>query len=389
VLAPHFLFPGMASVSLRHLTKTYVDAAGLPLTRPALRDLSLEVADREFVVFVGPSGAGKSTLVRLIAGLEQSDAGGEILLGNQSIHELPAHRREVAVILRDQSLYPHLTVAENLAFALKMRGAAQGEIKKRTAEATDLLKLGPLLGRRPEDLSDVERQRVALGRAVVRQPKLLLLDEPLAGHDEAARLACRAELIAFHQRLQVTTIYVTRDPLDALTLADRLSVLEDGVVRQTGAPLNVYQQPEDLVVAGVLGRPPMNRVPGRLTKKEDRLTFKESGGGAVEVRLRATDRPALQPYAGQEIVLGVRPEDLEPVSSDRIADGSESIVQALVDYVERTGAETVFHLQTGQQALVARGRATALDGDTGRRARFRLDPARIHFFDPATGRRIV
>ena len=378
----------MATVSLRRLSKTYADEQGRPLAAPALRDLSLEVADKEFLVLVGPSGAGKSTLLRLVAGLETPDAGGEILLGGQPIQELPAHRRDVAMVFQDDALYPHLNVAENLGFALKMRGAADGEIKKRVAEAAGILDLEPLLGRRPASLSGGERQRVALGRAVVRQPKVFLLDEPFSALDYPTRLACRAELIQLHQRLQATTIYVTHDPVDALTLGSRLAVLKDGGVRQVDAPFKMYREPDDLFVAGFLGSPPMNRIPGRLTAKDGRFIFKEMGGGVLEVRFREADRPGLKAYVGQEVVLGVRPEDLELAEGVAVK-GEENVMQALVDYVEATGAETFFHLQTGQQALVARSRAAVDARDAGRRARFRIDAARAHVFDPASGRRIV
>ena len=378
----------MATVSLRHLARTYAGDQGRPPGAPAVHDVTLEVADREFLVLAGPAGAGKSTLLRLVAGLETPDAGGEILLGGQPIQGLPAHRRDVALVFEDHALYPHLTVAENLGFALKMRGAADGEIKKRVAEAAGILDLGGLLARRPDDLSGGERQRVALGRAVARQPKVLLLDEPLASLDQPARLAGRAELIQLHQRLQVTTIYAASDPVDALTLGSRLAVLRDGSLRQTGVPLQVYREPDDLFVAGFLGSPPMNRLPGRLSAKDGRFVFKEAGGGVVEVRFREADRPALAPFVGKDVVLGVRPEDLE-LAGAADGKGTENVMQALVDYVETTGAETFFHLQTGQQALVARSRAAVDGGDAGRRARFRIDAAQAHVFDPATERRIV
>ena len=377
----------MATVSLRRLSKTYADEQGRPGTAPALRDVSLEVVDKEFLVLVGPSGAGKSTLLRLVAGLETPDAGGEILLGGQPVQDLPAHRRDVAMVFQDDALYPHLSVAENLGFALKMRGAADGEIKKRVAEAAGILDLETLLTRRPASLSGGERQRVALGRAVVRQPKVFLLDEPLSALDYPTRLACRAELIKLHQRLQATTIYVTHDPVDALTLGSRLAVLRDGAVRQVDTPLEVYRAPDDLFVAGFVGHPPMNRLPGRLAAKDGRLVFKEAGGGVVEVRFREADRPALTAYAGQDVVLGVRPEDIE-LAEGAAVKGEENVTQALVDYVEATGAETFFHLQTGQQALVARSRVAVDARDAGRRARFRIDAARAHVFDPATGQRV-
>ena len=378
----------MATVSLRHLSKTYADGQGRSPGAPAVRDVSLEVADKEFLVLTGPAGAGKATLLRLVAGLETPDAGGEILLGGQPIQTLPAPRRDVAMVFQDHALYPHLTVAENLGFALKMRGAADGEIRKRVAEAASILDLEKLLGRRPDGLSGGERQRVALGRAVVRQPKVFLLDEPLASLDGPERLAGRAGLIQLHQRLQATTICATHDPVDALTLGSRLALLENGSLRQTGAPFKVYQEPDDLFVAGFLGRPPMNRLPGRLSAKDGRFVFKEAGGGVVEVRFREADRPALAPFVGQDVVLGVRPEDIE-LAGAADGKGAENVTQALVDYVEATGAETFFHLQTGQQALVARSRAAVDAGDAGRRARFKIDPARTHVFDPATGRRIV
>ncbi len=380
----------MANVSLRRLAKTYAADQGRPPGAPAVHDVFLEVADKEFLVLAGPRGSGKSTLLRLVAGLETPDAGGEILLGGKPIQDLPAHGRDVAMVFADGALYPHLTVAENLGFALKMRGARDAEIKKRVAEAANILDLGPLLPRYPEDLSSGERQRVALGRAVVRQPKVFLLDEPLAALDHPARLEARAGLIQLHQRLQATTIYATHDPVDALTLGSRVAGLQAGAMVQTGTPLQVYQEPENLFVAGFVGAPPMNLIPGKLSEKNGLFVFKEAGGGVVEVRFREGERPGLKSFVGKDVVLGVRPEDIELAGeSGEGGEGGAAVTQALVDYVEATGAETFFHLQTGQQALVARSR-TAMDArDAGRRARFRVDAARVHVFDPATSRRIV
>ena len=372
----------MAKVSLRHLSKTYADTPG----RPALRDVSLDVADREFLVLAGPTGAGKSTLLRLVAGLEKPDSG-EILLGDKPLDAIPAHDRDVAMVFQDYALYPHLSVGENLGFALRMRGAPDAEIRKRVDEAAKLLDLGKLLDRHPAALSGGEQQRVALGRALVRQPKVFLLDEPLAALDYPTRLQCRAELLQLHQRIGATMILVTHDPTDALTLGTRLAVLRDGALEQTGPPLDVYREPDNLFVAGFVGAPPMNLIPGKLSAKNERLVFKEAGGGVVEMRFHEADRPALKDYVGKEVVLGVRPEDIELARAARVP--AEVVTQTLVDYVESTGAETIFHLQTGQQALVARSRVAVSPDEAGRRAQFHLDPAKAHVFDPATTRRIV
>ena len=373
----------MAKVSLRHIYKTYTDGKGQEVT--AVNDVNIEVADREFLVLVGPSGCGKSTTLRMIAGLEEISKG-EILIGDRLVNEVPPKDRDIAMVFQSYALYPHMSVFENMAFGLKLRKFPKAEIKKRVVEAATILGIESYLERKPKQLSGGQRQRVALGRAIVRQPKVFLFDEPLSNLDAKMRVQTRTELIKLHQRLQATMIYVTHDQVEAMTMGSRICVMEGGKLQQNEPPLTLYNEPKNLFVAGFLGSPPMNFVHGKLSQKDDRLLFKENDG-VVEVRYRAQDRPSLKPYVGKDVILGLRPEDIELSQTAR--QPGESTFQAVVDIVEPMGAETNFYLQTGNHTVICRSQAVVDQREVGHRLQFQVNAPKTHIFDPATADRVV
>ena len=275
----------MAKVSLKNVSKTYKGEKGRDVV--AVTDLNLEIADREFVVFVGPSGCGKSTTLRLIAGLEEI-TGGEIHIGDKLVNDVPPKDRDIAMVFQNYALYPHMSVKENLAFGLKLRKYPKAEINKRVNEAARILGIETLLDRKPKALSGGQRQRVAVGRAIVRQPKVFLFDEPLSNLDAKMRVQMRTEITKLHQRLQATMIYVTHDQVEAMTMGQRIVVMKDGVAQQVDAPLTLYHNPRNLFVAGFLGSPPMNLITGKLKNgPADSVIFTESGEGVIELTLPA------------------------------------------------------------------------------------------------------
>ena len=354
----------MASVTVRRLSKSYLFGA-----RPVLEDLSVEVGDGEFFVLLGPSGCGKTTLLRCIAGLEEPSAG-EILIGQRDVIPLAPGARDVAMVFQSHALYPHLTVRGNIAFGLAVRGVAAHEIARRVAEAATRLRLGAALDRLPAELSGGERQRVALGRAIVREPSVFLLDEPLSNLDPALQQDVRAELLALHRALKTTVICATHGQTDAMALGQRIAVLDGGRLRQVGTPAEVYGRPADVFVARFLGNPGMNILRGRGRGAQ--------GGGAV-VDCGAWLLPVpLEDYEG-EIHVGVRPEHVglcAPEQGTGVAD---------VRGVERLGAETLVHLDAGGQSLVARVAGFA-DLRPGDKIGAKLDRQHLHLFDAAGAR---
>ena len=374
----------MAKVTVKNVSKIYPMDRGKEVT--AVRDVSLEVADREFLVLVGPSGCGKSTTLRMIAGLEEISRG-DIFIGERRVNDLPPKDRDVAMVFQSYALYPHMSVYDNLAFSLKMRKYPEKEIRHRVGEAAAILGIEPLLARQPKTLSGGQRQRIALGRAIVRQPKVFLFDEPLSNLDAKMRVQMRTEISRLHQRLQATVIYVTHDQVEAMTMGSRIAVMHDGVIQQTDAPLTIYHQPANLFVASFLGSPAMNLIPGRLSAEGDRLVFKENEG-VITLRFRAAERPALQAFVGQEITAGIRPEDLELSRAPR--GPGEATFQAVVDLVEPTGAETNVYLQTGgARTVVCRTTAVVDPREVGHRLPFQIsDLSKVHLFDPLTTNRI-
>jgi len=334
----------MAKVSLRGVRKSYGE-------QEVVHGVSVDIADGEFVVIVGPSGCGKSTLLRMVAGLERITAG-EIAIGERVVNQLEPKDRDIAMVFQNYALYPHMSVYDNMAYGLRIRGLAKSEIEARVQRAAGILELQSYLGRKPRELSGGQRQRVAMGRAIVREPAVFLFDEPLSNLDAKLRVQMRAELQALHKRLGTTSLYVTHDQIEAMTLAQRMIVMNAGNAEQVGAPLEVYAKPATIFVAGFIGSPPMNLVPIRRD--------------------------------GRELLFGIRPEHLEPCPE------SEAKLVADVDLVEPLGADTLVygHLDgENSGARIAARLHASLDARAGRLP-LRYDPAHAHYFDPTSGRRI-
>ncbi len=351
-------------------------------------DLHLEIPDREFVVLAGPAGCGCSAILRTIAGLET--AHGDIFIGERRVSDVAPSDRDIALVSKDYAPYPRMSVQENMAFALRSGKFSQSEVKKRVLAVAEMLGLQELLDRMPELLSPEERQSVALARAIVRQPKVFLFDEPFSNLDWDARARGRAEINKLRQRLPAATmIYATHNPIEAMAVGDRLIILDRGAVQQDAIASAIYQAPANLFVAGFAGQPPMNLVHGSLKQDRDSLIFSERGDGTIKVRLPVTECPGAQDFAGQAIVLGIRPEDIEVAAPANEPQPSANGFRALVELVEPTGAEGVLYLQTGAHALVCRTRDGMGQNDAGHRLQFEMNLAKGHFFDPTSGRRIA
>ena len=321
----------MAYVNIASASKSFGEVA-------VIRDIDLAIEEHEFTVFVGPSGCGKTTLLRLIAGLEDLD-GGEIHIGGERIDTLPPSRRGIAMVFQNYALYPHMSVAENMSFGLRLAHADKAFIRERVAEAADILQISELLDRKPKALSGGQRQRVAIGRAIVREPKVFLFDEPLSNLDAKLRVQMRVELTRLLRRLQATMIYVTHDQVEAMTMADRIVVLNGGNVEQVGRPLELYHRPRNRFVAGFIGSPAMNFLEGSIAALDERHADVALEGG---VRMSVPCLPLAGAAAGMPVTLGVRPEALNP---DGIGDAA---VSGTVYAVERLGGETYVYLHTAQ-----------------------------------------
>jgi ABC-type sugar transport system ATPase subunit len=358
----------LATVSLRHICKSYE-------AQEVVHGIDLEVADQEFVVLVGPSGCGKSTLLRMIAGLEEISSG-EIAIGDRVVNQIDAKDRDVAMVFQDYALYPHLTVFQNIAFSLKYRGFDKTYIARRVADVAAILGIDLLLERKPRQLSGGQRQRVAMGRAIVREPKVFLFDEPLSNLDAKLRVQMRTELKKLRERVRTTAIYVTHDQVEAMTLADRIVLMYDGRIEQIGTPEDVYEAPATLFVAGFIGTSAMNFVSGRV----------EKDGRGCDVILVNGARLALpasrfDAHGGQTVTVGLRPEHLQ------WAHDAEPALVGAARVIEPLGADTLVVFDVGESELQAR-----LPPRTVRRAgdpvRVSIAPEAIHLFDPVTGRRL-
>ena len=376
----------MAKVSLKNIFKTYPDEKGREVA--ALKDVSLEIADQEFVVLVGPSGCGKSTMLRMIAGLEEISQG-DIYIDEKKVKGVAPKDRDIAMVFPNCALYPHMSVYDNLAFGLRLRKFSKPEMKKRVADAASILGIEMLLDRKPKALSDGQRQRVAFGRAIVRQPKVFLFDEPLSNLNAEMRVPMRTEIIKLHQRLQSTMIYATCDQLDAMTMGDRIAVMNDGVVEQNDSPPVLYNEPANLFVAGFLGCPTMNFIAGTLKQDGDKIRFSETEGGTIEVAFPAAERPTAREFLGKAITLGIRPEDLEVASFSRKEGKAAGVgFPAIVDIIEPMGAKTDLYLQTGAHTLTCRSERAFDRRDAGRRMQFEMNLAKAHLFDPRSTNRL-
>ncbi|MGJ4729316.1 ABC transporter ATP-binding protein [Luteimonas sp. SDU101] len=357
----------MAHVQLDQLRKVYPDG------HVAVAGASFEVADGELLVLVGPSGCGKTSLLRMVAGLEEITSG-RLHIGGRPVNDVAPGERDIAMVFQNYALYPHMTVAENLGFALKLRKLPAEAIATRVAEAARMLELEPLLSRRPAQLSGGQRQRVALGRALVRQPQVFLLDEPLSNLDARLRAGMRVEIARLHRQLGATMLYVTHDQVEAMTLGQRIVVMKDGQVQQIDAPMALYRNPANRFVAGFLGSPAMNLLQGRLLRG-DGWRFELVDGTTVPLPDDDPIDPALD---GKDMELGVRPEHLLPVS------GEGAGFEAGVEVVEPMGSDAHVHARVGGQALVARLAAESLPAP-GELLRLRIAPGQLHLFDPASG----
>lgn len=364
----------MAELKLKNIVKKY------PNGFVAVKNFNLDIADKEFIIFVGPSGCGKSTTLRMIAGLEDISSG-ELWIGDKLCNTVDPKNRDIAMVFQNYALYPHMTVYDNMAFALKLRKIPKAEIDKKVREAAKILDIDHLLDRKPKALSGGQRQRVAMGRAIVRSPKVFLMDEPLSNLDAKLRVQMRSEISKLHQKLQTTFIYVTHDQTEAMTLGTRIVVLKDGVIQQVDTPQNLYNKPENLFVAGFIGSPQMNFINATVAKNGSDVTV---NFGEYSLKLPENKTKALIDggYVGKEVTIGIRPEDVHD-EDIFLSTSADSIVSADVEVTELLGAETNLFLVIAGQNVTARvdSRSTAKVGDTIKVA---FDVNRIHVFDKAT-----
>ena len=370
----------MASVSLKHIYKKY------PGGVTAVSDFNLEIKDKEFLVLVGPSGCGKTTTLRMVAGLEEISEG-ELFIGDQLVNDVAPKDRKIAMVFQNYALYPHMTVFENMAFGLKLNKTPKEEIKRRVEEAARILDITHLLDRKPKALSGGQKQRVALGRAIVRKPKVFLLDEPLSNLDAKLRASMRTELTKLHKNVGTTFIYVTHDQVEAMTMATRIVVMKDGLIQQVDTPQNLYDYPVNIFVAGFIGTPQMNFINGKLEKKGEDVYFNFEDL-SIKLPAEKANNPDLKDYIGQEVVAGLRPEAIHDEPS-QLANNPDSQLDAYVDVTELMGAEIYLYLNVGEETrLIARvsSRSTSRAGDTIKVA---FDMSRLHIFDKDTERCIV
>jgi multiple sugar transport system ATP-binding protein len=362
----------MAQVSLREVCKVF------PGNLTAVNKMNLGIENKEFMVLVGPSGCGKSTTLRMIAGLEEASSG-DIYIGNKRVNDVPAKDRDIAMVFQNYALYPHMTVEENLSFGLRLRHISKQEIAQRVNEAAEILGIKRLFNRKPNELSGGERQRVAVGRAIVRKPKVFLFDEPLSNLDAKMRVQMRTEIHKLHIRLQTTIIYVTHDQVEAMTMGDRIAVMKDGLIVQLGDPIDVYDHPKNKFVAGFIGSPPMNFMQGKIIKKEGKLYFDE---GKIQVKLVEVMHKKMVNYTDHEIILGIRSEDIY----DKLFVSQappENIVRVNCEVFEPMGSEVYLYLNTGMHTFIAR--VSAHDRPkVNQEMEVVFDMSKVHFFDKNT-----
>jgi sn-glycerol 3-phosphate transport system ATP-binding protein len=358
----------MAAVSIRNVFKSFGAVK-------VIQGISMDIKDGEFVVMVGPSGCGKSTLLRMVAGLETISSG-EIAIGDRVVNNLEPKERDIAMVFQNYALYPHMSVYDNMAYGLKIQGRQKADIDKRVQRAAEILELSKLLKRRPRELSGGQRQRVAMGRAIVREPKVFLFDEPLSNLDAKLRVQMRSELQALHQRLGTTTLYVTHDQVEAMTLAHRMLVMNAGRSEQIGAPLEVYSKPATTFVAAFIGSPPMNLIPGRIAEAGKML----AGDGSGSVRLPEA-RASLE---GRNVLLGVRPEHFE------ICEPGAAMLNPDIDFIELLGSDSLVYGHLGADKSGPRMAARLHTSVVAKEGRLplRFSAQHMHLFDPQSGKRL-
>ena len=365
----------MAGLKLKNIWKKYGDVE-------AVKDFNIEIKDNEFIVFVGPSGCGKSTTLRMIAGLEEITKG-ELWIGDKLVNDIVPKDRDIAMVFQNYALYPHMSVFDNMAFGLKLRKLSKDEIKKRVEEAANILGIKELLKRKPKELSGGQRQRVALGRAIVREPKVFLMDEPLSNLDAKLRVQMRTEILKLHERLKTTFIYVTHDQTEAMTMASRIVIMRDGIIQQVGTPKEVYDTPSNIFVAEFIGSPSMNIMKGTIVKDNNRHYFQTE-----DLKLELPEETAKEIKnlnKTDELYLGIRPENIYDDSA--ILNALPSRIIAKVEIAELTGAEKYLHLTVGNTKLIARVDPRS-KAEMGHEIELAIDPNRIHFFDGKTEQRI-
>ena len=363
----------MAQVRLVNLTKRFPGVI-------AVNSVNLDIHDKEFLVLVGPSGCGKTTCLRMIAGLEES-SDGEIWIGDRLVNDVSPKDRDIAMVFQNYALYPHMSVYENMAFGLKLRKVPREDIAKRVAEAADMLGIQGLLKRRPKELSGGQRQRVAVGRAIVREPAVFLMDEPLSNLDAKLRIQTRAELIKLHRRLGITTVYVTHDQVEAMTMGDRIVVMKDGLVQQCDTPLQIYRFPANRFVAGFIGSPPMNFV-NAAVEADGGKTYIKAAGFRVKVDDERADK--LASYVGKEVIFGIRPSDIfDKALSPIVAPSADNTVTVEVEVIEPMGAECVLYVKSADNDLTI-NLDSATDAKERESVEVVFDMAKSHVFDKET-----
>ncbi|MFA5941781.1 MAG: sn-glycerol-3-phosphate ABC transporter ATP-binding protein UgpC [Sinimarinibacterium sp.] len=362
----------MAGIRFQNVSKHFGDVSVIP-------GLDLEIHDQEFIVLVGPSGCGKSTILRMIAGLETL-SGGELYIGERLVNDLPPKDRDVAMVFQSYALYPHMTVRDNISFGLRIRKTPAAQIEAAVKDAAAVLGLGELLDRKPRELSGGQRQRVALGRAIVRKPSVFLFDEPLSNLDAELRVQMRAELSKLQGRLKTTTVYVTHDQTEAMTLGDRIAVLKAGKLMQVGRPLEIYDTPQNLFVARFIGTPPMNTLTVTLSEDGSRLQH-----AAFTMPLPTRWQAAASAHRGKPLVLGIRPEDVGEAGRAKWPTATD--VDAVIEIFEPLGHEVIVHARSGEERILARLETTQMP-EMGQKIRLALNGENIHLFDPQSGLRL-
>ncbi|HEU5299944.1 MAG TPA: sn-glycerol-3-phosphate ABC transporter ATP-binding protein UgpC [bacterium] len=366
----------MARVQLGNVTKKFGAVT-------AVNDVSLEIPDKQFTVLVGPSGCGKTTALRLIAGLEEVTAG-DIFIGERRVNDVPPKDRDIAMVFQNYALYPHMTVYDNMAFGLRLRKYPRTEIDRRVKETAGMLGIEGLLDRKPKQLSGGQRQRVALGRAIVREPQVFLMDEPLSNLDAKLRVQTRAEIKKLHARLQTTTVYVTHDQTEAMTMGDRIVVMKDGLVQQVDAPLNLYEKPANQFVAGFIGSPAMNFIDGAIADGTGGYRVTADG---FQVTVPKEHESTVRAWSGKPVVFGIRPEDIQDKAlAGPAAPGST--IRATVDVHEPLGSDVILYLTVGSHSIVARVDAHT-QARMGQSIEVVLDMRKMHLFDPQTQQAIL
>jgi multiple sugar transport system ATP-binding protein len=367
----------MAEIILKHVYKSYGDVK-------IVKDFNLQIKDKEFCILVGPSGCGKTTTLRMVAGLEDITAG-DIYIDGVRVNDIPPKDRDIAMVFQSYALYPHMTVYQNMAFALKLKGFSKAEIDKRVNEAADILGIAHLLDRKPRQLSGGQRQRVAVGRAIVRKPKVFLFDEPLSNLDAKLRVQMRAELKKLHERLQSTMIYVTHDQIEAMTMGDKICVMKDGIIQQVAGPLELYDKPSNKFVADFIGTPPMNFFNVDVVKENDKLILKE---GAVDIQVPDFIKDKVAPFVNKKLMMGVRPEDIYDKQQLSISHQVIASFSATVDIVEPLGSEFYLHFNTGKNIMVAK-----VDSNNKSKPNqiieLIFDLKKIHLFELESGNTII